>query len=615
MRVCGLAALIVAMVAAPGAHAASVGISVTTPSEALAAVGGVLDGVARGAADLQSQAGARAAGTPEYRASLSKDEAIRIARADARLKAWTAEHRIRRTAAEFEKKDRRWKVSFVGGPNAKAEVVEAEVYVSDEDGAVAEVRVGPQVAWMMARGYEGAFGRAINRWRIWIPLCLVFLLVLLPITRPRRIPSMRTLDLLALLSFTASWHWFNEGAIFTSVPLQYPPLVYLLGRMIWITVQRARCARARVGGTPPGGATVVTPAAATPRQPGLPGWMPMWLLVTVLALLMALRWGLNAFDSNVIDVGYAGVIGADLIQKGTTPYGSFPTNCGRCDTYGPLTYISYVPFEAISPWSGTWDDLPAAHGAAVLFDALTLLALIVLGWRIAGGRMGLTLGIAWAAFPFTAFTLSSNSNDALVSAAIAWGLVLAARPIGRGLMIGLGLAAKVVPGLLIPLWARHPFPRRGPAGGARRLGAYVAGLVAAALLTGWVMFLDGLDGVRAFWSRTVGYQMDRESPFSIWGQHPGLRPVHLALGILVLIGALVVLRWPRRIDLVQWAALSAAIIIGFEITLTHWFYLYVPWFLPLVLLVVVPEWPARTPDGPRTAVTIDPPPQESVVPA
>ncbi len=615
MRVCGLAALVAAMVAVPGAHAASVGMSVTTPSEALAAVGGVLDGVARGAADLQSQAGARAAGTPEYRASLSKDEATRIAKDDARLKAWTAEHPIRRTAAEFEKKDRRWKVSFVGGPSAKAEVVEAEVYVSDEDGAVAEVRVGPQVAWMMARGYEGAFGRAVNRWRIWIPLCLVFLLVLLPITRPRRILSMRTLDLLALLSFTASWHWFNEGAIFTSVPLQYPPLVYLLGRMIWITVQRARCARAPVGGAPPGEATGVTPAATAPRRPGLPGWMPMWLLVTVLVLLMALRWGLNAFDSNVIDVGYAGVIGADLIQKGTTPYGSFPTNCGRCDTYGPLTYISYVPFEAISPWSGKWDDLPAAHGAAVLFDALTLLAMIVLGWRIAGGRMGLTLGIAWAAFPFTAFTLSSNSNDALVSAAIAWGLVLAARPIGRGLMIGLGVAAKIVPGLLIPLWARHPFPRRGSAGGARRLGAYVAGLVAAALLTGWVMFLDGLDGVRAFWSRTVGYQMDRESPFSIWGQYPGLRPVHLALGILVLLGALVVLRWPRRIDLVQWAALSAAIVIGFEITLTHWFYLYIPWFLPLVLLVVVPEWPTRTPDGPRTAVQIDPPPQTSAVPA
>jgi hypothetical protein len=57
----------------------------------------------------------------------------------------------------------------------------------------------------------------------------------------------------------------------------------------------------------------------------------------------------------------------------------------------------------------------------------------------------------------------------------------------------------------------------------------------------------------------------------------------------VVLGAIAVLRWPRRIDLVQWAALSAAVLIGFELTLTHWFYLYIPWFLPLVLFVVVPD--------------------------
>ena len=319
--------------------------------------------------------------------------------------------------------------------------------------------------------------------------------------------------------------------------------------------------------------------------------MPTWLLVTVLILLMALRWGLNGLNSNVIDVGYAGVIGADLIQNGQTPYGNFPDDCGQCDTYGPLNYIAYMPFEAAMPNTGKWDDLPAAHGAAVLFDGLTLLALLVLGWRLAGRKMGLTFAIAWAAFPFTAFTLSSNSNDALISACVAWGLVLAARPLGRGLMIGLGVAAKIVPAILVPLWARHPFPRRDPATGPRRLLAYVAGLLLAALLTGWVMFLDGTDGIRAFWSRTVGYQAERESPFSIWGQYDWLQPVHIALGALVVLGALLVLRWPRRLDIVQWAAISAALLIGFELVLTHWFYLYIPWFLPLVILVVVPQWP------------------------
>ena len=29
-----------------------------------------------------------------------------------------------------------------------------------------------------------------------------------------------------------------------------------------------------------------------------------------------------------------------------------------------------MPFEEIFGWSGTWDDLPASHGAAVFFDLM-----------------------------------------------------------------------------------------------------------------------------------------------------------------------------------------------------------------------------------------------------
>ena len=81
----------------------------------------------------------------------------------------------------------------------------------------------------------------------------------------------------------------------------------------------------------------------------------MWVLIAILALCVGLRYSLNAFDSNVIDVGYAGVIGAHRIVAGAAPYGNFPSNCGHCDTYGPATYLAYVPFEVASPWHGTWD--------------------------------------------------------------------------------------------------------------------------------------------------------------------------------------------------------------------------------------------------------------------
>ena len=57
-------------------------------------------------------------------------------------------------------------------------------------------------------------------------------------------------------------------------------------------------------------------------------------------------------SSNVIDVGYAGVIGADRIADGTRLYGTFPKDNEHGDTYGPVNYVAYVPFEQIWPWSG-----------------------------------------------------------------------------------------------------------------------------------------------------------------------------------------------------------------------------------------------------------------------
>ena len=43
---------------------------------------------------------------------------------------------------------------------------------------------------------------------------------------------------------------------------------------------------------------------------------------------------------------------------------------------------------------------------------------------------------------------------------------------------------------------------------------------------------------------------------------------------------------PRRKSPLQLAALTAALLIGFELVLTHWFYLYIPWFFPFVAFAV-----------------------------
>jgi hypothetical protein len=51
--------------------------------------------------------------------------------------------------------------------------------------------------------------------------------------------------------------------------------------------------------------------------------------------------------------------------------------------------------------------------------------------------------------------------------------------------------------------------------------------------------------------------------------------------------ALVVAIRPRRKGPLELAALTAAMLIALQLVLTHWFYLYLPWLLPFVLLAVL----------------------------
>ena len=208
-----------------------------------------------------------------------------------------------------------WTVHVWWSKNKQVDAGEiAQGKVDDASGRVTEAWTGPQVAWKMARGYEGAFGgKKINSLPVWLAFCAVFLLGLADFRRPL---SLRNLDLLALLSFSVSLWYFNDGNIFTSVPLAYAPLVYLLARCVWIG------------------------ARGRPLRAARPLWKPAVLLAAAV-FLIGFRVGLNLEDSNVIDVGYAGVIGAQRIATGVMPYDRFPKEddlkaCGPADSEGEI---------------------------------------------------------------------------------------------------------------------------------------------------------------------------------------------------------------------------------------------------------------------------------------
>ena len=488
---------------------------------------------------------------------ISEERAIAIAERDQNAIAAKREHPDLFPSANQAEGDRDWEVGFFAEDKQLVLVV-----VDDQSGEVEESWTGHQVAWRMARGYDGAFGRKLNAPYVWLPLCAIFLIGLFDWRRPLRIAH---LDLLVLVAgFGVSHFFFNRGEIGLSVPLAYPALLYLLARTLWLAFR----------------------SKASGLRPSLP---VTWLAIATVALI-GFRVGLNVADSNVIDVGYSGVIGADLFTDREPIYDNFPDDNRHGDTYGPAAYYVYTPFEQLLPWSGHWDDLPAAHAAAIFFDLGTIAALFLLGRRLRpgdGSRLAVLLAFAWAACPYTAFALESNTNDAMVALLLVCALYFLASPPVRGGLLALASLTKFAPLALVPLFSTYGLTDRGPS--ARRafsvIGQFAIAFAAVTLIVMAETLLD--PGLSTFWDRTIGNQAGRDSPFSVWGQEDSLEWLHTVLKALVAVLALAVAIVPRRRDPVTVAALGAAVLIALQLTVEHWFYLYIPWFAGFLFLALL----------------------------
>ena len=321
--------------------------------------------------------------------------------------------------------------------------------------------------------------------------------------------------------------------------------------------------------------------------------------------------------SNVIDVGYSGVIGAERIVHGQAPWGNFPiegklkacgpadaageireriqTN-GRCesanpqgDTYGPVAYESYIPGYLLFGWSGKWDSLPAAHFTSIAFDVLCMLGLWLVGRRFGGAQLGAMLAFAWAAYPFTQYASSSNTNDALLPCFLIWGFWLVSSPVSRGALCALSGLHEV------------------------RLAHRRAALAHVSRPAALAALHRGLRGCDA---RGVLGRAARAEPAPraarLLGPHDPLagRPrcavVALGLGPVPragpartcassstccrgcsCVGALVVAFVPRHKSPLQLAALTAALLAGFELCLTYWLYTYIPWFFGFAAIALL----------------------------
>jgi hypothetical protein len=527
---------------------------------------------------------AAAAAAPTSRVQ-NDDEAEAIFLAHPKVERWMQRYPRRTwvTTSIFRAPRNVWEIGVHSGRAGQTAAGEV-----DRNGRVLKALVGPEVAWPLARG--GGIGGAINRPLVWLSFCLFFVIGLADFRRPL---SMRNLDVLALLFFSIHLWYFNEGRVFAGSIAAAAALVYLIGRAGWM-----------------GWTNRASPAAAP---------LPVWLLVGATVLLLGFRAGLNVEQEGVLDVGYAGVIGADRLANGTSPYGRFPIRetgrpCGpraedgeiadwiqsngRCetanplgDTYGPVNYHAYLPGLAIFGWSGKWDRLPAVRFTTLLFDLLVLLGLAAVGFRFGGPQLAALLAFAWAANPFTQYVSSSNANDAIMPSFLIWGFWAASSHVGRGVFAALAGWTKLAALVVVPLWATYPDAREW-----RRTAVFAGAFVATTALSFWMLMAGGdpIEELRRFYERTFEIQFDRRSPFSLWdwGQYhaaglPDLRWLQRALQVLVVAAALAFAFVPRRKSPFQLAALTGALLMGFQLALTHWSALYIAWFFPFIALAVI----------------------------
>ncbi len=488
--------------------------------------------------------------------TLSESQAVKLAASDGEVRGELEDHGPYTTEARYE--DGRWTVRFyvdetgmVGGRPTDDGKEVASVEIDDATWIIDSVQTGDQVGWLMARGEPGAYGKQANYPWVWGPLALAFALAFV---RTDKLFSLRNLDVAMLLGFLVSHHFFRQGIVLEAVVLWYPPLIYLLVRNLLL------------------GFGIGERVEKTSN-------LPTWLLFVLAGLAAGLVLALNT-DARVIDVGYAGVVGADRILSGEIPYGNMPSDVGTGDTYGPLNYLLYVPFVLMFGFSGSWDFLPAAHALTMFCFVAAGVALFAAGYRLSGPKGAAAMVFAWTAFPYTVYATNNNTNDVIVAAIVAIGIAAASSPLARGATIAAGFSVKLFPMILGPLWLAHDGWKRRP------ITDYVLGGLGVLLVAFSVLLFPGqpIGAAKLFYESTLGFQGERVSPWTIYTQVPSLAFLQKPLTAFAIFLAVLVAFVPRRRTVRRLAALSAAIIIAFQLTVNYWFFAYVTWFEPFVFV-------------------------------
>ncbi|MGD0604707.1 MAG: glycosyltransferase family 87 protein [Streptosporangiaceae bacterium] len=406
--------------------------------------------------------------------------------------------------------------------------------------------------WFTPAVVGGAF--TLHPLLIAVPSAACFVLGLFDWRRPWRVEH---LDLLALAGFLPVAMLLSDDISAAGLWLAAVCLSWLFTRMVGVTF------------------------GMWPMPELRPSISSRWLGLVLLILLL-LRIG-SVAEGNISDVGRASSLGAWRVLHGLHLYGAvyWPGPGGlriyHPDSYGPFAYYAYIPFAAVFP------PAPAQIATllpAICFDALTLAGLYKLGQRLGGRPLAQAFAFAYLLYPFPDLSLTAQTNDALIAALCVWTIVAAERPVARGLLMAAAALTKFLPALLAVAFLGT---RRGRWRYALTLVASLAAMLAWPLIT---------SGPAQLFDSTLGYQLLQRGggvQYSIWTYLPPqvaivARPVFAAVLVLLALAPMV---RPDGQDIRRQAALAAALLIGAQLLLGYWFYSYLTWCYPLLIIAII----------------------------
>ena len=433
----------------------------------------------------------------------------------------------------------------------------------------------------MARGYEGQFGHLLNAPYVWIPLALIFFLGLFDFRRPRRIAH---LDLLVLLSFgicSSSSTAARSASRCRSTTRRSSTCWRACSGSASAAARRAAAVAARDAGSAVAAIVLIAlPAADQHRR------------------LRRDRRRLRGRDRRRQDHPRR----ADL-RRGRVPR--------RQPLRRHLRPGQLLRLRPVRARAAVERRLGRARRRARRGDLLrpgdgrsacssSACACAAAG---AGRELGILLAFAWVAYPYTTSRCSRTPTTRWSPRCWSgrWRCSRSRSPAARLLALAAmaevraaGAGAAVRGRRARPARRRRRSERRGPAKPARGPApgdrcsslALRRGDRAAARPPG--------DRPRA-WRRSSTARSQPDRPH-LPVQHlgPGRRDPVAADGRLrrhgLLAAALAFV--PRRRTLPQVAALAAAVLIALQLSVDHWFYLYIPWFfgaIAIALLCLAPR--------------------------